>query len=246
MATNPVVRESVLTTLRVPADFEARPAITRAVIPVTRRAVAARAKITMDSPTVDAGFWEKKADDGTGGIDSSADGKAIGTELAQMISGRSLLPCSRRKWLTRLLTGISTASTRRWRSHQAAMKQSVGVFAKLLEAVTGRMQAGFRFADPEGPRRDKQNEALESHFPAAKDPAVRPIDSASLRSVHDQHEGQRRESGEQTKAMLKAFGTKTGLTTPPADPDGSSDNSRSLVEELLARGWLTRQGSRMK
>ncbi len=182
------------------------------------------------------GFWKEQADDGTGGSDSNEDGKAIGTELAQMISGAQFAPVFTKELADQIadgnLDGINKAMAE---SHQAAMKQSVGVFAKLLEAVTGRMQSDFDSRIQKALGGSKQNEALETHFPAAKDPAIRPI----IQRVFDQSmtntKGNVDEAVKQTNAMLKAFGTKTGLTTPPGQPDGSSDNSRSLVEELLAR-----------
>jgi hypothetical protein len=184
-----------------------------------------------------AGFWDKSQEADTGSGDSGEEGKAIGAELAQMISGAQFAPVFTKELADQIaegnLDGINQAMAQ---SHQAAMKQSVGVFAKLLEAVTGRMQADFDSRIQKALGGDKANQALESHFPAAKDPAIRPM----IQQVFDQSlantKGNVAEAVKQTNAMLKAFGTRTGLTTPPADPSGSSDNSKSLVDELLSRG----------
>ncbi len=184
-----------------------------------------------------AGFWDKQADaNADAGDSNNEDGKAIGTELATMISGAQFAPVFTKELADQIaegnLDGINAALTE---SHRLAMKQSVGVFAKLLEAVTGRMQSDFDSRIQKALGGEKANTALETHFPAAKDPAIRPM----IQQVFDQSlantKGNVSEAVKQTNAMLKAFGTRTGLTTPPADPGGSSDNSRSLVEELLAR-----------
>lgn len=84
--------------------------------------------------------------------------------------------------------------------------------------------------------------ALETNFPSAKDPAIRPVVQGIYQQALKLAKGDRVAAIASTKEMLKYMGKSAapdlGLNNPPpsaGDSFGMTDSSRSLVEELLGR-----------
>lgn len=190
-------------------------------------------------PGADARFWEPKPEVDTAGAESDqAASTALGQELSGMIQSFAPAPAFTKETAEKIAAGDLDGVNQAFQAqHQAVLKQSVVATAKIVETMLARQEANFE-ARIQKALGNKDNEvALESHFPAAKDPAYRPI----VQRVFDQalvnSKGDRNKAIEQTKGMLAAFGNASGLTTPPGDPSSRAleSRSKSLVDELLGR-----------
>lgn len=120
---------------------------------------------------------------------------------------------------------------------QALLQQSMTLSAKLFGGVIERLTADFE-ARIERALGNKDSEvALETHFPLARDKAMRPM----VKRVWDQAlrnaKGNKEEAIRQTRGMLDAFGQRTSLREPPEDTTAGINTraSRSLVDDLLER-----------
>jgi hypothetical protein len=104
-----------------------------------------------------------------------------------------------------------------------------GVIDRLSEDFDQRIQRALGNRDNEI--------TLETHFPLAKDPTMRPM----VQRVWDQAlvnaKGNKEKAIQLTKGMLDAFGSKTSIREPAEDPTAGINTpaSRSLVESLLER-----------
>lgn len=184
-----------------------------------------------------AGFWKEPEPDGVTAPDSGEEGRKIGTELANMIQGAGVVPeIFNRDIAEQVANGDFKAINELFaESQRNTIKQFVPVVGKLLEVVVQRMETQFESRLQGTLRSDKDTTHLETHFPQAKNPAVRPIVERVYKQALTNTKGDRDKAIEQTKGMLAAFGSEMGLTTPPADPSGVA-GSNSFIEELLGRG----------
>lgn len=184
-----------------------------------------------------SGFWKEPEPEGTPPPDSGEEGRKVGTELAQMINNAGVVPeIFNRDIAEQIANGDFTKINEVFaESQRNTIKQFIPVMGKLLEVVTSRLEAQFEQRLQGTLKNDKDVTHLETHFPQAKDPAVRPIVERVYKQALQNTKGDRDKAIEQTKGMLAAFGTSMGLTTPPSDPNGGTGGSSSLVDELLGR-----------
>lgn len=121
------------------------------------------------------------------------------------------------------------------------LQQAVITVAKLMKANNNSLES--RFESIVGKKFDGRDnsETLESNFPMARDPAMRPV----IQGVFDQsmklHNNDRKKAVETTRNMLRHMGkhAQQDLGIPPQtssdDYGGSAESSTSLVAELLSR-----------
>lgn len=188
-----------------------------------------------------AGFWEDKPDekpdaDSDDGVEAS---KQLGQSLAGLIENYQTPEIFTKETADQIADGDLSGINKAFHAAtQATMKQQVAITAKLLGGVMDRMQADFdrRIQSALG---NKDSEiALETHFPSAKDPQVRPIVQRVWDQALKNTKGDKERAITLTRNMLEAFGTKTGLREPPQDPTLGMNTSASkrLVDDLLNRG----------
>lgn len=190
-----------------------------------------------------ASFWNDPPADGSGNEESGEQdqqqSQALGQELAGLISGHQAAPLFTKELADQIadgnLEGINKAFGE---AQQAALRQSLVLNTKLISAVANRLESQMQ-ARIDAALGNKDSEvALETHFPAAKDPKARPLIQRVWDQSMKQTKGDKQKAVQLTRQMLDAFGQSTGLSTPPSDPSTpvSSDASRSLVDDLLGRG----------
>ena len=186
-------------------------------------------------------FWDGKPETPTGDDSETKvkeQSQAIGQELGGLIKGFKGPDVFTKEIADKIadgdLAGVNEAMAAR---DQALMSHSIVVTAKLLGGVIDRLSEDFdqRIQRALG-NRDSEI-TLETHFPLAKDPTMKPVvqrvwDQALINSKGDKDKAIRL-----TKGMLEAFGEKTSIRTPPEDPTAGINTpaSKSLVEDLLSR-----------
>lgn len=189
-------------------------------------------------PSLDK-FWDGKPEnDATDDTATNEQSQKIGQELGGIIKSYKGPEVFTKEIADKIadgdLAGVNEAMAAR---DQALMQHSVLVTAKLLGGVIDRLSTDFdqRIQKALGGR---DNEiALETHFPLAKDPSMRPM----VQRVWDQSlvnaKGDRQVAIRLTKGMLEAFGEKMSIREPAEDPTAgiNTSASKSLVASLLER-----------
>lgn len=124
---------------------------------------------------------------------------------------------------------------------KSATQNSVIMAAQLMQKNNESLLSQVRNLIQESLGNRDNNATLAESFPIlAKDPALRPMVEGVFNQALKLANGDRIKAVASTQEMLKYMG-KTGagdlgISTPPPNPgDMSTDNSRSLVEELLGR-----------
>lgn len=190
-------------------------------------------------PDLGAGFWETKPEVDTSGDESDkAASTQLGQELSGMIAAFQTPPVFTKETAEKIASGDLEGVNKAFQDQsQSMLRQATVVAAKIVETMMARQEASFEQRIQKALGNKDNSVALETHFPAAKNPAYRPI----VQRVFDQSlvnaKGDTAKAVELTKSMLKAFGTDAGIGTPPSDVNSvnESSRSRSLVDELLGR-----------
>jgi hypothetical protein len=190
-------------------------------------------------------FWEAKPEEG---VDPDAEAERakssqeLGKEIGAMISGFQAPEVFTKEIADAIADGDLKGVNQALNEHsQKLMQHQIAVTAKLLGGVIDRLSADFE-AKIQKALGSKDNEiALETHFPLAKDAALRPM----VQRVWDQalvnSKGNREKAIQLTRGMLDAFGEKMGggrsLRDAPDDPTAGINTApaKRLVEDLLSR-----------
>lgn len=182
-------------------------------------------------------FWEGKPEDESASDDSEEAGKKVGQELAGIIQGTQFNPLFSKEIAEQIADGDFDGANKAFADAQRhAMAQNTAVFAKLLEEFGGRLMSKVQREITTHIGKTQAVETLESSFPAAKDPAARPIIEGVFNQALVNNKGDRAKAVAETNRVLKAFGKSTGLTTPPPDSGAPvSSGAQSLVDSLLGR-----------
>jgi hypothetical protein len=132
------------------------------------------------------------------------------------------------------LAGVNEAMKQR---DTALLNHAVVMSAQLVGALFDKMSADFdaRIQNAFG---NKDSEiTLETHFPLAKDKAMRPMVERVWQQALVNANGNKEEAIRQTRGMLEAFGSKTSIREAPEDPTAGigTPAAKSLVASLLER-----------
>jgi hypothetical protein len=187
------------------------------------------------------GFWDNKDEPPTtteSDEETATQSKALGAELGGIINSFKTPEVFTKEIADQIANGdLNGVNAALEASNKALMQHQVVVTAKLLGGVIDRLSADFdqRIQRAFG---NKDSEiALETHFPLATDPTMRPL----VKRVWDQalttSKGDKQKAIRLTKGMLEAFGNKTSIRDAPEDPTAGigTNASKSLVADLLAR-----------
>lgn len=189
------------------------------------------------------GFWDGKpeAEGATGEDDETKQAsQALGQELGGLIKSFKPSEVFTKETADKIADGDLSGINSALNEHaQAIMQHQMVVTAKLLGGVIDRLSADFDARIQNALGQKDSEIALETHFPLAKDPTMRPM----VQRVWDQalvnSKGDRQKAIRLTKGMLDAFGEKTGggLREAAQDPTAGINTaaSKSLVNELLGR-----------
>jgi uncharacterized glyoxalase superfamily protein PhnB len=124
--------------------------------------------------------------------------------------------------------------------HRQVITNTLQLAGKIIQLNNERMEARFQqMVDAKFGNRDNSDTLLKE-FPAARDPAVRPMIEGVFNQAMKHANNNRVKAVEMAKDMLKYMGKTSaadlGLQLPQSADDISlTDNSRSLVDELLGR-----------
>lgn len=186
------------------------------------------------------GFWDAKPDEGASG-ESEEDKQAsqeLGQKLGGLIQGFQGPEVFNKEIADAIadgdLTKVNEALANR---DQAILKHSAVVAAQLVGGLMDRMTKDFEARIQRALGNKDAEITLETHFPLAKDPAMRPM----VQRVWDQalvnSKGDKQKAIRLTRGMLEAFGEKTSLREAPEDTTAGigTPAAKSLVADLLER-----------
>lgn len=122
---------------------------------------------------------------------------------------------------------------------QQSLQQSVMYSAELIkrsqEHILGKIQ---EMMDGKLGSRDNTS-ALSDAFPTYKDPGMKPVIDGIFGQAMKVAGNDRGKALEFTKSMMRYMGSQggadLGITTPPEDPHGVTQGSKSLLDDLLGR-----------
>jgi len=186
------------------------------------------------------GFWEAKPDEKA--PEESEEEKQASTALGQQLGGIIQGFKSPETFTKEVADAIADGDLTKVNEALAArdqmiLKHSAVVAANLLGGLMDRIGRDMdaRISKAFG---NKDSEiALETHFPIAKDPQVRPMVERVWQQALANSKGDKQKAIRLTKGMLEAFGEKTSIREAPEDPTAGIGTvaSRSLVADLLSR-----------
>jgi hypothetical protein len=186
-------------------------------------------------------FWEDKPaekPEGESEDDTAAASQALGAELGGLIKSFKAPEVFTKEIADKIaegdLGGVNEAMAAR---DTALMQHQMVVTAKLLGGVIDRLSADFEGRIQRALGNRDSEVTLETHFPLAKDPQMRPMVQRVWDQALKNSKGDKEKAIRLTKGMLSAFGEKTSLRDAPADPTAgvNSRAAQSLVASLLER-----------
>jgi len=169
-------------------------------------------------------------------------GRTAGQELAQRIESLPFGEVFSTENIEQLTNGDLSGVNKAIQSQlRESARHSLTMSAQLIQQVIPHLMGQMEEKIKEALGNRDNADTLLQHFPAAKDPAARPM----IQSVFDQalklSGGDRVKAVEATKEMLKHFGktaaTDMDINLPPSNPADTftTPNSTRLVDELLGR-----------
>lgn len=189
-----------------------------------------------------ATFWEDKkepkpdgeSDDDPAAVESQALGAQLGTMIRDFKGPEVFTKEIADKIADGDLTGVNAALRA---NNEALMQHNMVVTAKLLGGVIDRLSADFEARIERAFGAKDSEVTLESHFPLAKDPAMRPMVQRVWDQAMKNAKGNKEQAIRLTKGMLEAFGSRTSIREPAEDPTAgiNTSASKSLVADLLSR-----------
>lgn len=198
------------------------------------------------------GFWSEPkptaaaaGESGTGDTGTPAgeeqQGADVGKALAQRLNGLKFDALFDQAMIEEMNEGnLANVNERVAAVGRESVRQSLMMSAELMQTFGGRLLSRVEamIEGKLGGRDD--NEILMSEFPAAKDPAVKPMIQNVFNQAMKHTSGDRPKAVALAKDMLKLVGNRAsadfGFETPPGSrEDTMGEGPRALVESLLAR-----------
>lgn len=190
------------------------------------------------------GFWNEQPEEAASdesATQSAAESQALGTELRGMIEGFNAPPVFTKEMAEQVadgnFDGINAAIVA---ANKAAISHSVLAGAKLIKAVTEKLQTDFEARIQTALGNKDSSDFLKQTFPQAKDPTLAPLVERVWNQALANSKGDRDKATTLTRGMLQAMGKEFApedLRNPPADSTAGINTaaSRSLVDSLLQR-----------
>lgn len=186
-------------------------------------------------------FWTDKPEEKPAGEsedETATQSQELGQQLGGLIKGFKAPEVFTKEIADKIADGDLTGINEALNTHaQNIMQHQMVVTAKLLGGVIDRLSADFDSRIQRAFGNKDSEITLETHFPLAKEPAMRPMVQRVWDQALKNAKGNKEEAIRQTRGMLQAFGSKTSIREAPEDPTAGIGTaaSKSLVASLLER-----------